>query len=113
MASERIKGMLAHGRAPSAGRQTFVSKGAGERGIFYAKGTDDFIPIGQELKTFGTAPEFLDNTDDWSRITSSRRLCRLCPIAPKYADRKGGYTRIMKAGFRLGDKSTKAIFELV
>lgn len=34
-------------------------------------------------------------------------------IAPKYADRKGGYTRIMKAGFRLGDKGTIAIFELV
>jgi large subunit ribosomal protein L17 len=34
-------------------------------------------------------------------------------IAPKYATRNGGYTRILKAGYRLGDRSPKAIFELV
>jgi len=34
-------------------------------------------------------------------------------IAPKYATRPGGYTRILKAGYRLGDRSPKAIFELV
>lgn len=34
-------------------------------------------------------------------------------VAPKYATRNGGYTRILRAGFRLGDNGTKAIFELV
>lgn len=34
-------------------------------------------------------------------------------IAPKYLDRKGGYTRVLKAGFRLGDRSPKAVFALV
>jgi large subunit ribosomal protein L17 len=34
-------------------------------------------------------------------------------VAPTYKDRKGGYTRILKAGFRLGDHSPVAIFELV
>jgi len=34
-------------------------------------------------------------------------------IAPAYKDRVGGYTRILKAGYRLGDRSPKAIFELV
>lgn len=34
-------------------------------------------------------------------------------IAPKYADRKGGYTRIMKTGFRRGDAASMAIVELV
>lgn len=34
-------------------------------------------------------------------------------VAPKYATRAGGYTRIMRAGFRLGDNGTKAVFELV
>jgi large subunit ribosomal protein L17 len=37
----------------------------------------------------------------------------IAEIAPKYADRQGGYTRILKAGYRLGDRSPKAIFELV
>ena len=34
-------------------------------------------------------------------------------VAPKYKDRKGGYTRVLRAGFRLGDNGTKALFELV
>ena len=34
-------------------------------------------------------------------------------IGPKYADRQGGYTRIMKVGSRRGDAATMVIIELV
>ncbi|NLL53370.1 MAG: 50S ribosomal protein L17 [Peptococcaceae bacterium] len=34
-------------------------------------------------------------------------------IAPKYADRQGGYTRIMKKGFRRGDAAEMVLVELV
>ena len=34
-------------------------------------------------------------------------------IAPKYVDRKGGYTRIVKIGQRRGDGSMEVIIELV
>jgi len=34
-------------------------------------------------------------------------------IAPKYADRKGGYTRMIKIGMRKGDGAPEVIIELV
>jgi len=34
-------------------------------------------------------------------------------IAPKYSDRQGGYTRIMKTGFRRGDAAELVLIELV
>ncbi|MDC0215742.1 50S ribosomal protein L17 [Candidatus Pelagibacter sp.] len=34
-------------------------------------------------------------------------------LSKRYADRKGGYTRIIKAGFRYGDKAPMAVIEFV
>ncbi|MBR2573224.1 MAG: 50S ribosomal protein L17 [Loktanella sp.] len=34
-------------------------------------------------------------------------------IGPRYAERQGGYVRIMKAGFRYGDMAPMAIIEFV
>lgn len=34
-------------------------------------------------------------------------------IGPRISNRNGGYTRIMKFGFRTGDKAPMALFELV
>ena len=34
-------------------------------------------------------------------------------LVPRYADRAGGYTRVMKAGFRYGDNAPMAVIEFV
>lgn len=34
-------------------------------------------------------------------------------LGPRYTDRPGGYVRILKAGFRAGDKAPMALVELV
>ncbi len=34
-------------------------------------------------------------------------------LAPRYAERNGGYTRVLKAGFRYGDNAPMAVIELV
>lgn len=34
-------------------------------------------------------------------------------LAARYKDRNGGYTRVLKAGFRYGDSAPRAVIELV
>jgi large subunit ribosomal protein L17 len=34
-------------------------------------------------------------------------------LGPRYADRAGGYTRVLKAGYRFGDNAPMAVIELV
>jgi ribosomal protein L17 len=64
-------------------------------------------------------------TDDAARIVHARRLVnsRLADdeivrklfdeIAPRYTERNGGYTRMLKLGRRDGDSSEMVILELV
>tara|TARA_B100001287_G_scaffold168280_1_gene141566 strand:+ start:1020 stop:1442 length:423 start_codon:yes stop_codon:yes gene_type:complete len=57
-------------------------------------------------------------------LNSRRRLYSIIPekdwgvkvfdiLAERYKERNGGYTRIMKAGFRYGDSAPMAVIELV
>ena len=34
-------------------------------------------------------------------------------LGPRYAERKGGYMRVLKAGFRYGDNAAMAVIEFV
>jgi large subunit ribosomal protein L17 len=34
-------------------------------------------------------------------------------LGPRYQERQGGYTRVLKAGFRYGDSAPMAVIELV
>ena len=34
-------------------------------------------------------------------------------MGPRYAERAGGYTRVLKAGYRYGDSAPMAVIELV
>lgn len=49
-----------------------------------------------------------------SRIRDEAIVAKLfATLGPRYADRPGGYTRVMKAGFRYGDSAPMAVIELV
>jgi large subunit ribosomal protein L17 len=49
-----------------------------------------------------------------SRLMDDAQLVKLFDtLAPRYADRAGGYTRVLKAGFRASDAAPMAIIELV
>jgi large subunit ribosomal protein L17 len=44
-------------------------------------------------------------------VTQVKKLFEV--IAPRYKERKGGYTRVLKAGFRYGDNAARAVIEFV
>jgi large subunit ribosomal protein L17 len=49
-----------------------------------------------------------------SRVRDVDQVGKLfAAIGPRYADRNGGYIRIMKAGFRHGDNAPVAVIEFV
>ena len=50
----------------------------------------------------------------FSRIRDDAMVAKLFEtLGPRYADRPGGYTRVLKAGFRYGDSAPMAVIELV
>ena len=49
-----------------------------------------------------------------SRIKQANAVNKLINVlAPRYSDRKGGYSRVLKAGFRYGDMAPMAVIEFV
>ena len=49
-----------------------------------------------------------------AQIKDPKQVTKLFDVlAARYADRKGGYTRVLKAGFRFGDNAPMAIIEFV
>mgnify|MGYP000284372904 CR=1 FL=1 len=50
-----------------------------------------------------------------SRVISDKKLLKkiFSEVAPLYADRKGGYTRILRLGNRAGDNAPLVIIELI
>ena len=49
-----------------------------------------------------------------ARLQDDAQLVKLFDeLAPRYAGRQGGYTRIVKAGFRASDQSAMAVIEFV
>ena len=49
-----------------------------------------------------------------SRLRDEDQVKKLCDgLGPRYKNRAGGYTRVLKAGFRYGDSTPRAVIELV
>ena len=49
-----------------------------------------------------------------ARLPDGKSVAKLFDtLGPRYADRNGGYTRVIRAGFRYGDAAPMAVIELV
>lgn len=74
----------------------------------------DLRPVVEKLITLGKRGDLNSRRRAISYIGSNELVKKLfSTIAERYKERKGGYTRILKAGFRTGDASPMAVIELV
>ena len=71
-------------------------------------------PIADKLITLGKRGDLHARRQAISQIRNPGLVRKLFEeLAPRYKDRDGGYTRVMKAGFRYGDNAPMAVIELV
>jgi large subunit ribosomal protein L17 len=72
-------------------------------------------PVVEKLITLGKAGGLANRRLAIARLLGHEETVRKLfdVIGPRYAQRAGGYTRVLKAGFRYGDAAPMAIIELV
>ena len=74
----------------------------------------DLRPSVEKLVTLGKRGDLHARRQVIAQIGNEKVVKRLFEtVAPRYADRHGGYLRIMKAGFRHGDNAALAVIEFV
>ena len=79
------------------------------------------LPKAKELKiaidkviTIGKKNNLASKKILFSKLQDSKSVKKLTDtLSKRYENRKGGYSRVLKYGFRFGDNSPKAIIELV
>ena len=88
-----------------------LDKGRMETTVTRAK---EIAPMAEKMITLGKAKDLASYRQALSFITREDVAKKVFDeLAPKYADRNGGYTRVTRTGFRRGDAAEMAVIELV
>src|SRR5215469_7310300 len=74
----------------------------------------DLRPVVEKLVTLGKRGDLHARRQAIAQIRDVGMVKKLFDVlGPRYKDRNGGYTRIVKAGFRYGDNAAMAVIEFV
>ena len=74
----------------------------------------DLRPVVEKLVTLGKRGDLHARRQAIAQIKDVLLVKKLFDVlGPRYKERSGGYTRIMKAGFRFGDNAAMAVIEFV
>ena len=74
----------------------------------------DLRPIVEKLISLGKRGRLHDRRRAFAVLRDDATTAKLFDsLADRYADRSGGYTRVIKAGYRYGDTAPMAVIELV
>ena len=89
----------------------FLDKGKMQTTVTRAK---EVGPLAEKMITLGKQNTLASRRQALAFITREDVVTKVfSEIAPKYAERNGGYTRITKMGPRRGDAAEMAVIELV
>ena len=70
--------------------------------------------VAEPLITLGKKPSLANRRMAYNRLRDREIVAKLFDeLGPRYAKRNGGYLRILKYGFRLGDNAPMALVELM
>ena len=71
-------------------------------------------PIVEKLITLAKKGDMHARRQARSQLKEDQYVTKLFDVlGPRYAERKGGYIRVLKAGFRYGDMAPMAIIEFI
>ena len=74
----------------------------------------DLRPVVEKLITLGKRGDLHARRSAMSFLRDEAMVKKLFEVlGPRYKERPGGYTRVLKAGFRYGDNAPMAVIELV
>jgi large subunit ribosomal protein L17 len=74
----------------------------------------DLRPVVERLVTLAKRGGLHARRQAYAQLPEEAMVAKLFDVlAERYADRPGGYTRIIKAGFRYGDAAPMAIIEFI
>ena len=74
----------------------------------------DLRPVVEKLITLGKRGDLHARRQAIAQIRDVAMVKKLFDVlGPRYKERHGGYTRVMKAGFRYGDSAPLAVIEFV
>jgi large subunit ribosomal protein L17 len=74
----------------------------------------DLKPVVERLITLGKRGDLHARRLVFARLRDEAMTAKLFEVlGPRYQERNGGYTRVLKAGFRYGDAAPMAVIELV
>ena len=74
----------------------------------------DLRPVVEKLVTLGKRGDLHARRQAIAQIKDVQIVKKLFDVlGPRYKERNGGYTRVLKAGFRFGDNAPMAVIEFV
>lgn len=74
----------------------------------------DLRPIAEKIITLGKSGTLHDRRRAFAILRDEAVVAKLFSVlAERYKGRNGGYTRVLKAGFRYGDCAPMAVIELI